>query len=498
MSELKEQVMATQEALRAIQASLAQLQMAPGARDAVGAAEEEDGLEKWARRFLDFTYQNPTTYHVVAHYAERLEAAGFKRLEERDEWELPAEGRFYTVRNGTSLAAFVVGRDWKATDGVGVIATHCDSLAAKVRPVSVRAPVDGYELLGVAPYAGALSPVWLDRDLGLGGRVLVREAGSDRVRGRLIDSTPHPVARISTLAPHFGAAATQPLDLEKQMVPVIGYGGADAEPTDAERAAPLFGKHPLPLLRYVARLADVEVAQLVQMDLDLFDVQRGTLGGLRNDFLFAPRLDDRLCSFAAMEALLAAPAPAPAAFDAVLFFDNEEIGSRTRQGACGGLLGAVTARVLRARGADPAALPTVFANSLVLSADVSHLLNPMFGDQYLDGHKPVPNAGMALALDPNGHMATDSVGTAFAHDLAAAADAPIQYFHVRNGARSGGTIGPILSSATGARTIDLGIPQLSMHSIRAAAGSRDLGHAIRFFAGFLADWRAVYDRFRGL
>ncbi|AAS50736.2 ABL035Cp [Eremothecium gossypii ATCC 10895] len=497
MSELKEQVMATQEALRAIQESLKQLQIAPGADDASGA-DEEDGLEKWARRFVDFTYKNPTTHHVVAHYAGRLEAAGFRRLDERDEWELPAEGRFFTVRNGTSLAAFVVGRDWKATDGVGVIATHCDALAAKVRPVSARPAVDGYELLGVAPYAGALSPVWLDRDLGIGGRVLVREADSDRVRSRLVDSTPHPVARISTLAPHFGAVATGPLDPETQMVPVIGYGGADAEASAAERAAPLFGKHPLPLLRYVARLAGVEVAQLVQLDLDLFDVQRGSLGGLRNDFLFAPRLDDRLCSFAAMEALLAAPAPAPAAFDAVVFFDNEEIGSRTRQGAAGGLLGAIAARVLRARGADPAALPTLFANSVVLSADVTHLLNPSFCDQYLDGHKPVPNAGLALALDENGHMATDSVGTAFAHDLAAAAGAPLQYFHIRNGARSGGTVGPILSAATGARTIDLGIPQLSMHSIRAAAGSRDLGLAIRFFAGFLADWRAVYDRFRGL
>lgn len=265
----------------------------------------------------------------------------------------------------------------------------------------------------------------------------------------------------------------------------------------------MYGKHPLRLLRYVAKLAGVEVADIVQWDLQLYDVQKGVRGGLQSEFVFAPRVDDRVCSYAAINALLEADARGKLAddsFAAVALFDSEEIGLGTRTGVRGQLLEAVVARVVASDlyGGGAEQTRQTWANSVVLSADVNHLVNPNFAEVYLEKHKPVPNTGLALALDPNGHMATDSVGVALMEDLARQNDDKLQYFQIRNDSRSGGTIGPYSATQTGARTIDVGIPQLSMHSIRATLGAKDIGLGTKFFAGFFANWRSTYDKFTEL
>ncbi|EEQ38541.1 putative vacuolar aminopeptidase [Clavispora lusitaniae] len=456
-----------------------------------------------ASAYIDFTYENPTIYHVVQHFAAQLRDAGFVYLAEKDSWSSIKPGKYYTIRNGAALVAFVVGSEWTPSKGVGAIGAHIDALTVSLKPNSTKPPVEGYELLGVAPYAGTLGAPWWDRDLGVGGRVWVRK--DSKVSSRLVDSTPHPVAKIPTLAPHFGAPAVGPFNLETQAVPVVGYVGdePEPEPTSAEKASPLYGKHPLRLLRYVAKLAGVEVADIVQWDLQLYDVQKGVRGGLQSEFVFAPRVDDRVCSYAAINALLEADARGKLAddsFAAVALFDSEEIGSGTRTGVRGQLLEAVVARVVASDlyGGGAEQTRQTWANSVVLSADVNHLVNPNFAEVYLEKHKPVPNTGLALALDPNGHMATDSVGVALMEDLARQNDDKLQYFQIRNDSRSGGTIGPYSATQTGARTIDVGIPQLSMHSIRATLGAKDIGLGTKFFAGFFANWRSTYDKFTEL
>ncbi|CAN3365537.1 vacuolar aminopeptidase 1 [Diutina catenulata] len=458
--------------------------------------------DKWYRqyadRYVDFTAKNPTIYHVVDHFAAQLRAKDFKYVDEKDQWDVKA-GKYFTIRSGTSLAAFVVGKEWSPARGVGAIGSHIDALTTVLKPKSIKPQVDGYDLLGVANYAGALSDVWWDRDLGIGGRLIVREKG--KVTTKLVDSTPHAIGHIPTLAPHFGTPARGPFNKETQAVPVIGFSGPEPEPTDEEKSAPLYGKHSLKLLRYVARLAKVSVADILQWDMQLYDVQRGAIGGLDDEFIFAPRVDDRVCSFAALNSLVEADHDKLLAgdqFSVVGLFDNEEIGSKTRQGAVGGLLQAVITRVVAANECGcpvEEALRVAYANSIFLSADVIHLVNPNFSGNYLEGHKPVPNKGLTLSLDPNGNMATDGPGVALLEQLARDNGDELQYFQIRNGTPSGGTIGPYISSATGARTIDLGIPQLSMHSIRAMLGSKDVGLGVKFFKGFWKDWRTTYDDF---
>ncbi|EGV63635.1 aspartyl aminopeptidase M18 family protein [Yamadazyma tenuis] len=458
-----------------------------------------------SQKYIDFTYENPTIYHVVSHFSGKLEDNGFTYLSEKKTWSDLKPGRYYTARNGSSLIAFVVGPDWTAKRGVGAIGSHIDALTVALKPNSTKSKVDGYELLGVANYAGTLSDSWWDRDLGVGGRLLIRKDG--KLVTQLVDSSPNPIAHIPTLAPHFGTPAVGPFNKETQAVPVIGYSSEDDEPpTEEEKSAPLYGKHSLNVLRYVAKLGGVKVSDIYQTDLQLYDVQKGSFGGLNKEFIYSPRIDDRICSYAAIEALVDAANGGELpddGFSLVGLFDHEEIGSATRTGIKGGLVESTVARVLASEyyaSATPVEedIRLAYANTIILSADVSHLLNPNFSSVYLEHHKPLPNTGLALALDPNGHMATDSTGVALAEELARINGDKLQYFQIRNDSRSGGTIGPSISLQTGARTIDLGIPQLSMHSIRAATGARDLGLGIKFFTGFFINWRTVYDTYSDL
>lgn len=466
-------------------------------------SNNDDCFIKFAEKYIDFTYNNPTTFHVIKFAAKLLENHGFKYLVEKDSWDENLDfGKYFTIRNGTNLVAFIVGKNWEYKNGVGAIASHVDSLTAKLKPASIKDNIEGFQLLGVAPYSGTLNHLWFDRDLGIGGKVLFRD-DDDKIKDILIDSTPNPIAKIPSLAPHFGTPALGPFDKEDQAVPIIGYCDEDTKEddiTDDEKKSPLYNKHSIHLLRYVAKLAKVKVSQLVQLDLDLFDVQKGTLGGLKEDFVFAPRLDDRLCSFAALWAIALFGENINCeeinTFSVLGLFDNEEVGSLSRQGAKGGLLESTIARAAYAHSyVNFNELRTLYANSIILSADVNHMFNPNFASVYMKNHSPKPNVGVTLSLDPNAHMATDVVGFAFIEELADKNGDKIQYFQIKNNSRSGGTIGPSLASQTGARTIDLGIAQLAMHSIRAATGSKDIGLGIKFFNGFYQNWRSVYDQF---
>ncbi|ODV59254.1 metalloaminopeptidase APE1 [Ascoidea rubescens DSM 1968] len=471
---------------------------------------DENYFESYSNSYISFTSENPTTYHVVKYFGSLLESHGFKYLSEKSNWGQLQSGFYYTTRNGTSFSAFSIGKGWKPENGVGLVGCHIDELTAKLKPNSIKPSVEGYELLGVSPYAGALSWLWWDRDLHIGGNVLVKSNNKDSKLGFSIESklikSPLPIAHIPSLAPHFGAPSQGPFNLETQAVPVIGYSSGDDEPaTLEEKSAPLYGRHSLNLLRYIAKLAQVEVKDIVQLDLELYDGQKGTLGGLNKEFLFCPRIDDRICGFAAIHGLIeyvnkSKSIPAEGSFSMVTLYDNEEVGSLSRQGAKGGLSESVISRVIDSfigpennYPSSTSALRLTYANSIILSADVNHMLNPNFNNVYLDKHKALPNTGVCLSLDSNGHMATDVTGVVIIEQVAKLNDDKIQYFMIRNDSRSGGTIGPSISSQTGARTIDLGIPEISMHSIRPATGSKDVGLGVKFFGGFFTYWREVTD-----
>lgn len=464
----------------------------------LSATRPDDFYEDFCSRYLNFTNTMPTTYHAIDYFSKILEDGHFTYLPEKEPFKFNSSGGLYfTSRDLQSLVALVVGAKWKPQHGFGVVGAHVDALTAKLKPTSLKSPVSGYELLGVAPYSGAMNHLWLDRDLGIAGRVLVKDPATKKIVPKLVSSGLHAICRIPTLAPHFGAAASHTYNKETQMVPVMAFG-ADEEPaTKEELASPLYGKHSLLLLRYVAKLAGTSVSSLVALDLDLFDVQPAVRGGIKNDFMFAPRIDDRLCSFSAIFGLLESSSTLDLAnysgCSIVYLANNEEIGSATRTGAKGKFLNSVVERMASDLDYTQADVKVAFSNSIILSADVTHLLNPNFTSAYLTDHFPLPNIGLTLKKDANGHVMTDLIGTVLMESVAAKNGLKLQQFHIRNGWPSGGTIGPMLAVDTGARVIDVGLAQLSMHSIRAAAGYKEVGLGVKTFKAFFKDWRLELD-----
>ncbi|KAL8709533.1 MAG: hypothetical protein Q9220_005775 [cf. Caloplaca sp. 1 TL-2023] len=481
------------------------------------------GIESYTAPFLDFITQNPTVFHAVDTLCKRLDSHGFTKLSSRDSWvnKIQKGGKYMVERNGSSIIAFTVGSDYRPGNGAAVIASHIDALTTKLKPISKKPTRAGYVQLGIAPYAGALNKTWWDRDLGIGGRVLVKDESTGKIETRLV-KLGWPIARIPTLAPHFGAPAYEANpNLETAMVPIIGLDDSDlsSDNNDTTPKTTVQGSvgtftatQPERLVRAIAgELSIQDHHSIVNWELEVFDTQPAQLGGIDREFIFAPRIDDKLCSFAAIEALIAStesnettldnPSPSDdsSTIKIVGCFDDEEIGSLLRQGARSNFLPSTIERTVAALAGDHHTQDLVsqtFANGFMISADVSHAVNPNYLNVYLEDHAPRLNVGIAVQADPNGHTTTDSVSTAFLQRVADQCGSTLQVFQIRNDSRSGGTVGPMLSSAMGMRAIDAGLPQLSMHSIRATVGNLDPGLGVKLFKGFFDHFEEVDAEFR--
>lgn len=465
--------------------------------------------ESYTQPFCDFMTANPTIFHAVASFGARLEEHGYRKLSERDDWSscLKIGGKYYCTRNDSSLIAFAIGPEYKSGNGFGVVAGHVDALCAKLKPVSKLPTKAGFVQLGAAPYAGAMSSTWWDRDLGIGGRVLVRDPDTGAVKSKLV-KLDWPIARIPSLAVHFGAPSQGPFNAETQAVPIIGIDNSDlfgtSEGQDSSEPSIPNGSfastQPGKLVKVIAKeLGISDYSTIINWELELFDAQPAQVGGLEKDFIFAGRIDDKLCCYSALEALVASPdSTSPGLVKMVAMFDDEEIGSLLRQGARSNYMSSVMERITEtfAPSYGPNILSQTVANSFLVSSDVIHSVNPNFLNVYLENHAPRLNVGVAISADPNGHMTTESVTTAIFQRVAEKCGSKVQVFQIRNDSRSGGTIGPMTSARIGMRAIDAGIPQLSMHSIRATTGNLDPGLGVKMFKGFLDHFEQVDKEFR--
>lgn len=293
---------------------------------------------------------------------------------------------------------------------------------------------------------------------------------------------------------------------ETEAVPVIGLDNTDlypsAESSPAEPLGPagsFVAAQPPRLVKLItSELGLPDCSQIVNWELELFDHQPATVGGMDKEFIFAGRIDDKLCSWAALEGLLASDSAGDdGIIKLVALFDDEEIGSLLRQGAKGNFLPSVIERSVEAmcasQGASfgPGIMGRTYASSFLVSADVTHAANPNFLGRYLDDHAPRLNVGICLCADSNGHMTTDSVSTAIVRRVCELSGCTPQIFMIRNDSRSGGTVGPSISSMLGVKAIDAGMAQLSMHSVRATCGALDPGLGVKFFKGFLDTFEQV-------
>ena len=423
-----------------------------------------------ARDLLAFMEASPTPFHCVAEVCRRLDVAGFTRLDERAEWSLEPGRGYYVVRGGGSVAALRVGSGPPEQAGFRAVGAHTDSpdLRLKPRPAKVK---DGYLRADVEAYGGAIWATWVDRDLGLAGRLVVR--GPDGLEERLV-LLDRPVGRIPSVAIHLDRKVNDEglkVDKHRDLGPTLALVG-EGEDADV-------------LLAAVADAAGVDPGDVLGHDLSLYDRQPPCLAGLEDEFVLAGRLDNQAMCHAALTALVAAAGEeAPASSAVVCLFDHEEVDSGSTRGASGPLLADVLTRVAGAPRGD-AVLTRALAGSLLVSADMTHAVHPARADLHDGEHLPRLNGGPAVKTHSGQRYATDArTGAAFRH-LCRAVEVPCQEFVIRGDLPCGSTIGPITAAGLGIPTVDVGNPLLSMHSVREMAGSRDPAAMTRVLEAFL-------------
>lgn len=423
-----------------------------------------------AVRMMELIDASPSPYHAAAEVAARLEAAGFRQVDE--DRGFPAEGRRYLVRGG-SLVAWATGVGHDPHAGFRVVGAHTDSPNLRIKPNPDTGSA-GWRQLAVEVYGGALLNSWLDRDLGVSGRVALRGAdGSLEVR---LVKADRPLLRIPQLAIHLDRDVNQAglkLNPQTHLNPLWSLGPVDEGG----------------FVRFLAAEAGVAPDAVLGWEAMLHDVTPSRLVGLEAALVSAPRIDNLASCHAGLEALIAAAdAPAPGGAVPVLcLFDHEEVGSATAEGAAGPLLEATLERVLRATGGDRGDLLVALARSRVVSADGAHATHPNHADRHEPNHHVAVNGGPVLKVNSNARYATDAAGTGWFALACERAGVPLQRYVVRSDMACGSTIGPVTAARLGVPTVDVGLPQLAMHSARELCGAEDPAMLVAALTAFLTD-----------
>ncbi|KAI8872140.1 aspartyl aminopeptidase [Ramicandelaber brevisporus] len=493
--------------------------------------------EAAALRLMSFLDASPTPFHAVASSRAILEAAGFTELQERSSWwsngAIRPGGRYYLTRNGSSIVAFAVGRKFRPGNGAIIVGAHTDSPSLKLKPVSNKSSA-GFAQVGVQVYDGATWPTWFDRDLGVAGRVVVElpasSSGDPHIVSKLV-KVDKPVMRIPTLAIHLRSDPDTTLNINKetQLQPILGtieklanlpstkqqqqqqQQQQQSSDFGVDKAAwiPKDAHHPA-LLALVAKEAGVTVDQLRDFELHLFDTQKATIGGLADEFVHSARLDNLLSSFCAIEAIASPAASSDESLAdeecirMVVLFDNEEIGSRSAQGAQSPLLNttleriqyALASQMLHRDDISPTLLAESMTRSWLISSDVAHSVHPNYTGSYEADHRPILNGGVVIKINANVKYATTSETSTMLKTIARKRGIPLQQFVIRNDSPGGSTIGPIVAARLGIRTIDVGAPVLAMHSIREMTGVDDVKFATDLYIACLTDYTTTEQSFQ--
>jgi aspartyl aminopeptidase len=412
---------------------------------------------------LAFIDRSPTPYHAVAETERQLRGAGFVRLEEASIWDLTLGSKRFVVRGDGSMVAFHIGTELPSKSGFRMVGAHTDSPNLRLKPLP-DVVAHGYQQLAVEPYGGVLLHTWLDRDLSLAGRVVVR--GPDGPRVVLLDFA-RPLLRVPNLAIHLNREIKREglkLNAQQHLVPISGLD-------DGPKLRDLVATE----LR-AQELAEVTPNEILGMDLMAYDCQPASVSGVRGEFIHASRLDNLASCHAALSALLGSgDGNLPGYTRVVVLYDHEEVGSRSATGAAGPFLLDTLARVVSSiKGGEPQGLSRALANSTLISVDMAHAVHPNYSDRHEAGHRPLLGKGPVIKINTNQAYATDAVTSAAFVDLCQEKGIEPQYFVSRSDLACGSTIGPITASKLGIPTVDVGNPMLSMHSCREMAGTADV------------------------
>lgn len=453
-------------------------------------------MKKLNKELFEYIKAAPTAFQAVAESAKMLEKAGFAELKESETWEIKENGRYYVKRNGSSIIAFTI-----PADGYGpyrIVASHSDSPSFKIKEMAELTKAGVYASLNTEGYGGMILSTWFDRPLGIAGRIFVEACDGNGhccqncngIVEKLVDFEKDMVM-IPNLAIHMDRTVNDGYKYNKQidMMPLWGMKSEASgfDKTTDQKVATLQAQ--------VAKLAGVKPEEILGGDLFLYNRQAGTVWGANDEFISAPRLDDLACAFASLkavtdEAVLAEHAkPAKESYakgkiNVCAIFDNEEVGSGTKQGADSTFLYDVLRRIAISMGASEEEFYCKLADSRMASADNAHAVHPNHPEKTDENNHCFINGGIVVKYNAAQHYSTDGASAAYMKKLCKSANIPMQVFANRSDVAGGSTLGNISGAHVSISTVDIGLPQLAMHSTYETMGAEDLKHMVEFMKTF--------------
>ena len=408
-------------------------------------------------QLIEFIRKSPVSFQATEEMEQRFRKAGYQKLSEKEYWNLKAGGKYVVTRNHSALIAFSIPE--KNSMRFHIMASHSDSPAFKIKENPEMQVEHAYTKLNVEGYGGMLMAPWVDRPLSVAGRVMV--SGKNGPEERLVNID-RDLLMIPSLAIHMNREANKGVayNPQKDMLPLMGCGSEKAD-----------------LMEILAEKLKIKKEDILTHDLFLYNRMPGTIWGADREFVSSPRLDDLQCAFASMEGMLRGRKENCIAVHCVL--DNEEVGSGTKQGAASTFLKDTLRRINDGLGRTYEEYLMTLADSFMISADNAHALHPNYTEKADPVNHPVINGGIVIKYNANQKYCTDAVSAAVFKDICKRTEVPCQILVNRSDIPGGSTLGNISNTQVAVNTVDIGLPQLAMHSPYETAGTEDTWSLIK-------------------
>uniref|UniRef100_A0A0N5BT53 Aspartyl aminopeptidase n=1 Tax=Strongyloides papillosus TaxID=174720 RepID=A0A0N5BT53_STREA len=461
-------------------------------------------VKKAATNFITFLNKAVTPFHAVNECKLMLEKAGFKELKESEPWVIENLGKYYVTKNRSAIVAFAVGGKYESGNGFSIVVGHTDSPCLRVKPVS-KLRTENYIQVGVHTYGGGIWRTWFDRDLCVAGEVTVKCESKGIVVKHINISKP--VLFIPNLAIHLESDRnTFSCNNETNLRPIFATSQCeemknsskchDDKGTDGlekiKDPRSVLGEHHDSFLKMIADEAGVTPEEIINLDLYLYDSNKACITGINEEFISGARLDNLVGTYTSVQALIDSINDSQYQNDKnvrmAACFDNEECGSQSAQGAQSAFIQWVLRRI--AKEGFEVAMP----RSFMISADQAHAYHPNYTSKYEENHRPAFHGGVVVKINPNQRYATTGVTHTVLKQVAFEAQVPLQKMCVRNDSPCGSTVGPILSAELGMMVVDVGCPQLAMHSIRELADTSSIYHATKLYSTFFNRCHSIINQ----
>lgn len=421
---------------------------------------EELEMKSFAREMIEFIDESPSTYHVVNNCSAILVENGFTRLQPYEKWNIELGGKYFIKKSNSSIVAFTVGKNLDLSKGFKMYGSHTDSPTFRIKP-NPEMVTNGILRLNTEVYGGPILYTWFDRPLSIAGRVIVK--GEDAFRPRTIGmKIDEPILIIPSLAIHQNRDVNNGFKIDKQndTLPFLALLNNNLEKENY-------------LINLIAKRCNIDINEILDFDLYLYSTEKGSLVGANEEFVSAPKIDNLVSVYTGLLGLVEAE-NADNQINVFVGFDNEEIGSATKQGADSNYLEAYLERIIYALGYTREDYLTTLASTFMLSADGAHAAHPAHLHKSDPTNLDKINEGVSIKISASQRYTSDGFSIGVIKEKIKNTNIKIQYFVNNSNERGGSTIGPISSTHLGVDAIDIGVPMLSMHSIRELCGVKDL------------------------